>query len=85
MKQLFIILCGTALAISCTPTAESVKKECLKNEDFAVFYGEKLENYCSCVEQKLQEVEKTMPLHDSIVQNATQACAVEFTTLDTDF
>ncbi|MDR1761963.1 MAG: hypothetical protein LBR55_05890 [Bacteroidales bacterium] len=85
MKQIVYTLAIAAAFAACSPTAQSVKEDCLKNTDFATIYGEQLEAYCSCVEQKLLETEKTMPLQDSIVQNVTQSCAVEFTTLDTDF
>jgi hypothetical protein len=85
MKRIVYTLCAIVLCAACTPTAETVKNDCLKNADYAVIYGNTLDAYCTCVEQKLQETEKTMPLHDSIVQNATQSCAVEYTTLDTDF
>lgn len=85
MKRIVYTLCTVAIYVACTPTADAVKNDCIKNADYAVIYGNNLEAYCNCVEQKLLETEKTMPLHDSIVQNATQSCAVEFTTLDTDF
>jgi len=84
MKRILFTFAATAACAACAPTAEKVKNNCMKNADYAVIYGEKLEAYCNCVEQKLQETEKEMPLKDSIVQSATQSCAVEFTTLDTD-
>lgn len=85
MKKLFFFISIAALCAACTPSAEKVKTDCLKNADYAIIYGDKLISYCDCVEQKLQEIEKEMPLHDSTVNNAMQSCAVEFTSLDTDF
>lgn len=85
MKQILYTLSAIAALAACTPSAEKVKNDCMKNADYAKIYGEKLEPYCNCVEQKLAETEKEMPLKDSVVQSALQSCAVEFTTLDTDF
>ena len=88
MKQILYTLSAVAALAAlaaCTPSAEKVKNDCMKNADYAIIYGDKLEPYCNCVEQKLAETEKEMPLKDSIVQSAIQSCAVEFTTLDTDF
>jgi|GEM_PF-2988969 len=85
MKQIVYTIAIAATFAACSPTAEKVKNDCMKNADFTIIYGEKLPEYCDCVEKKLQETEKEMPLKDSIVQSAIQSCAVEFTTLDTDF
>ncbi len=84
MKRIVYTL-STVAVCACTPTAETVKNDCMKNADYATIYGNNLEAYCNCVEQKLIATEKEIPLQDSIVQNAIQSCAVEFTTLDTDF
>lgn len=86
MKRILGISIIFAACVSCTPSAEKIKEQCLKDTDNQVFYGERTKDYCDCLYQKLKvaEVDK-IPLTEAYVDSVKTECDADFTTMDTDF
>lgn len=78
-------MCGVALLAACSPSAEDIREDCLKNKDNQIFYGEQTSLYCDCVYEKLKVVENEKPLTDSIIDSIKNECDAEYTSLDVNF
>ncbi|MCQ2608203.1 MAG: hypothetical protein MJ197_05900 [Bacteroidales bacterium] len=85
MKKTVFFLGVCLVAVACKPTPEKVKQDCLKNKDYAVFYGEQTPMFCDCVYGKLKEIADTADLNKQIVDSVTTDCETEYTTMDTNF
>lgn len=78
-------MCGVAWFAACSPSAEDIREDCLKNKDNQVFYGERTSLYCDCVYEKLKAVEKEKHLTDSIIDSIQNECDDEYTSFDVNF
>lgn len=85
MKKLALAFVIIFLSVSCNPSAEKVKEQCLKDKDNQVFYGEQTPSYCDCIYEKLKEIQDSQKLTDEIVDSVKAECDAEYTNFDTNF
>jgi hypothetical protein len=86
MRNIGIVLLLILLSVvSCKQAKTFDKQQCMKDADVQAIYKEQTQAYCNCVEQSITQLGDTIVVNDSVIEAHKQACANEFTTLDTNF
>ncbi|NLK81895.1 MAG: hypothetical protein GX277_06875 [Bacteroidales bacterium] len=74
--------CGTK---SNTDIANKHKTACLEDEIIHAIYGDKTDEYCNCIFEKISNISEKETLTEEKIKEITQTCADKYTSLDTDF
>lgn len=79
-----LISISTLLSISAC-SGHFSKESCMKQKDFKLLYKQSVNEYCSCVEQKLATEPEELQRKAKTIDSIYNACAEEFISLDTEF